>query len=231
MLSHLNCLASLYVGSRLYMVLAGVTFWSVTNPLTIFKVCFLECVTSWNPKHFAASMYHCHHVFLATSRTRQSRPSPYCLAITTFSGCDERCVVVATAIFMDRCSCRQKVRRLRLRRRFADPLSTNNLKSTSCSLTSWHSTSPSSLKRLICTRRGTACVLCHSGIALCSSGLGHSLRYYLVPGKDASMKCFEAVLGKVHLPCLRFIVVRNGPGVVFWHPFSLSVSEACILVI
>ena len=28
-------------------------------------------------------------------------------------------------------------------------------------------------------------------------------------------------------PCLRFIVVRNGPGVVFWHPFSLSVSVTC----
>ena len=40
-------------------------------------------------------------------------------------GCDDRCVVIATAIFMDRCSCRQKVRRLRLRRRFAGPLTTN----------------------------------------------------------------------------------------------------------
>ena len=34
------------------------------------------CVTGWNPEHFAASRHHCHHVFLATSRTRQSRPSP-----------------------------------------------------------------------------------------------------------------------------------------------------------
>ena len=36
----LNCLASLYVGSRLYMVLAGVTLWSVTNPLTLFGIRF-----------------------------------------------------------------------------------------------------------------------------------------------------------------------------------------------
>ena len=33
------------------------------------------------------------------------------------------CVVVATAIFMDRCSCHQKVRGRRSRRRFAEPLS------------------------------------------------------------------------------------------------------------
>ena len=35
----LPCL-SLYVGSRLYMVLAGVTRWSVTNPLTLFGIRF-----------------------------------------------------------------------------------------------------------------------------------------------------------------------------------------------
>ena len=75
----------------------------------------------------------------------------------------------------------------------------------------------------------TTCVLCYSGIALCSSGQGHGLRCYLVPGKDGLVKCFDAVLGKFHLPCLRFIVVRSGPSVVFRHPFSLSVSEACFL--
>ena len=48
-----------------------------------------------------------------------------------------------------------------------------------------------------------ASVLCHSGVHL--------------PGKDASFKCFDAVLGKVHLPCLRFIAVRIVP-------------EYCILV-
>ena len=30
-----------------------------------------------------------------------------------------------------------------------------------------------------------------------------------VPGKDASVKCFDAVLGKVRLPRLRFITVRK----------------------
>ena len=45
-----------------------------------------------------------------------------------------------------------------------------------------------------------------------------------MPGIDASVECFDAVLGKVHLPCLRFIVVQNGRGVVFWHPLSLSPS-------
>ena len=38
------------------------------------------------------------------------------------------CVVVATAIFMDRCSCRQKVLRRHSQRRFAEPLSTNDKK-------------------------------------------------------------------------------------------------------
>ena len=42
-----------------------------------------------------------------------------------------------------------------------------------------------------------------------------------VPGKDASVKCFDAVLGKVHLPCLRFIAVRNVLDVVSQHPLSL----------
>ena len=45
---------------------------------------------------------------------------------------------------------------------------------------------------------------------LAASGLGDGPRYYHVPGKDASVKCFDA-LGQVYLPCLRFIVVRNGP--------------------
>ena len=43
-------------------------------------------------------------------------------------GRDDMCVVIAIAIFMDRCSCRQKVRELRLRRLSADPLSTNSMK-------------------------------------------------------------------------------------------------------
>ena len=35
------------VGSQLFIVLTGVTLWFVTNPLTIFKVHNLECVTGW----------------------------------------------------------------------------------------------------------------------------------------------------------------------------------------
>ena len=38
---------------------------------------------------------------------------------------------------------------------------------------------------------------------------GHDLRSYLLPEKAASVKCLDAVLGKVHLPCWRFIVVRH----------------------
>ena len=57
---------------------------------------------------------------------------------------------------MDTCSCCQKVRRQRLRRRFADPLSTNNKKSTPCRIMSWHSSSPSPLKRII-GRRDDLC--------------------------------------------------------------------------
>ena len=37
-LSDLNGVAALYVGSRLYIVLTWVTLWSVTNPLTLFKI-------------------------------------------------------------------------------------------------------------------------------------------------------------------------------------------------
>ena len=65
---------------------------------------------------------------------------------------------------------------------------------------------------------GTVSV-CHRGITLCSSSLGHDLRSYHVPEKDASLKCLGDVLGKLHLPCWRFIVVRNGPSVVFIFSF------------
>ena len=175
-----------------------------------------------------ALRHHCHHVSLATSRTRLSRPSPFLPSNNHLLGRDDWCVVIATVIFMDKCSCRQKVRRLRLRRLLADPLSTSNMKGAPCSLTSWHSTSPSSSYTFLALK-GTACVLCHKGVALCSSGLGHGLWYHHVPDKDASVKCLDAVLGKVHRPCWRFMVVRNGPGVVFWHSFSLSVSVALLL--
>ena len=103
-------------------------------------------------------------------------------------GRDDRCVVIATAIFMDRCSCRQKVRGLLLQRRFADPLSTNKKKGAPCSLMTWHSASPSS-SIIFLAPEGTDCALCHSGVVLCFSGLGHGLRYYHVPGKDAVHRC------------------------------------------
>ena len=59
---------------------------------------------------------------------------------------------------------------------------------------------------------GAASVLSRSGVALRSSGVDSCLRKDHVPGKDASVKCFEAVLGKVRLPCLRFVAARNVPG-------------------
>ena len=59
---------------------------------------------------------------------------------------------------------------------------------------------------------GTASVLSHSGVALRSSGLDSCLREDHVREKDASVKCFDAVLGNVRLPCLRFITVRNVSG-------------------
>ena len=49
-----------------------------------------------------------------------------------------------------------------------------------------------------------------------------------MPGKDASVKCFDAALGKVYLPCLRFIVVRNGP-VSYFGIHSLFLFVACFL--
>ena len=57
------------------------------------------------------------------------------------------------AIFMVTCSWLQQERRRRSRRRLADPLSTNKMKGASCSFMSWHSSSPSSLKRIHGTRR------------------------------------------------------------------------------
>ena len=69
------------------------------------------------------------------------------------------------------------------------------------------------------TSRGDQCSLPRRR-RFCSSSLGPCFRKDHLSGKDASVKCFDAVLGKVHLPCLRFIAVRN---VVFWHPLSLPV--------
>ena len=46
-----------------------------------------------------------------------------------------------------------------------------------------------------------------------------------LPGKDASVKCFDAVLGKVHLPCWRFIAVEmlyfgiHSPFLCLWHVY------------
>ena len=144
-------------------------------------------------------------------------------------GCDDRCVVVTTAIFMDRFSCRQEVRRLRLLRLFCRP---------HCPPTIWkvrHAVSCRGTRHLpplwniFLAQEGTACVLCHSGIALCSSGPGHGLRCYHVPGKDASVKSFDTVLGKVHLPCLMFVVVPHGPGVcILASILSFSVAHAVV---
>ena len=48
-----------------------------------------------------------------------------------------------------------------------------------------------------------------------------------MPEKDASVKCLDAVLGKVHLPCWRFIVVRSWPGVVFNLSFCVCGMVMC----
>ena len=102
---------------------------------------------------------------------------------------------------MDKGSCHQKVRKRRSRRRFAEPLSTIILKDAPCSLSQWHH---SVFLRPV-----------------------HDLKSYLVPEKDASVKCLDAVLGKVHLPCWSFIVVRNGPGVVFILSFCVCGMVMC----
>ena len=70
----------------------------------------------------------------------------------------EWCVVVTTAIFMDKGSCHQKVRKRRSWRRLADPLSTIILKDAPYSLMSWQPERTDSI--------------CHSDITLCSSGQG-----------------------------------------------------------
>ena len=41
---------------------------------------------------------------------------------------------------------------------------------------------------------------------------GHHLKSYIKPEKAASVMCLDAVLGKVHLPCWRFIVVPHDRG-------------------
>ena len=74
----------------------------------------------------------------------------------------------------------------------------------------------------------TASVPSHTGVALCSSSLDFCLRKDYVPGKDASVKCFDASLGKVRLLCLRSIALRKVPGrwilastllsSCLWHP-------------
>ena len=72
---------------------------------------------------------------LATTCTPAQRTVETCV---TQHKMFEWCVTVATAIFIDGCSCHQKVRRHRSRRRFAQPLSTIILKGAPCRLMSWH---------------------------------------------------------------------------------------------
>ena len=175
------------------------------------------------------SRHHCHHVFSRNIPDMTVKALAFCLAITTFSA------VTTGASWSRPPSSWTGFRAVRRCVGFR----CCGILPTHCPPTIWkvrHAVSCRGTRLLpplwnFLTPEGTACVLCHSGIALCSSGLSHGLRYYHVPGKDASVKCFDAVLGKVHLPCLRFVVVRHGPSVVFWHPFSLSVSAACFLKI
>ena len=99
---------------------------------------------------------------------------------------------------MDKDSRHQKVRRRRSRRRFADPLSTIILKDAQYSLLLYQP------ERIVS--------ICHSGITLCSSGQG-TTSGLATTEKAASVKCLDAVLGKVHLPCWRFIFVRHDDNV------------------
>ena len=88
------------------VVFSRVTFWSVTNPLTIFKLRSLEC----------------HRVESTTICGRDSQGPRLLPSDIHLLGCDDRCVVIVTAIFMDRCSCRLKVRSLRVAAAFFRPI-------------------------------------------------------------------------------------------------------------
>ena len=98
----------------------------------------------------------------------------------------EWCVVVANAIFMCRCSCCKKVRRRRLRRRFAVPLR-------------------NSRSQLNLVYVGVLPV-CHKVDTLCSFGQGITAVLPFTRKRAASVKRHDAVLGQVFLLrwCLLF---------------------------
>ena len=81
--------------------------WSVTNPLTLFKVRILECVTGWGKIYILQSRGTVATTF-SQHPGRDSQGPRILPGDNHLLGCDDRCVVIATAIFMDRCSCRQK---------------------------------------------------------------------------------------------------------------------------
>ena len=74
---------------------------------------------------------------------------------------------------------------------------------------------------LMSWKLGRTVSVCDSGITLYFLRPEHDFRSHFVPEEDASVMCLDAVLGKVHLSCWRFIVVRSGPGVV--HNLSFCV--------
>ena len=130
-------------------------------------------------------------------------------------GRDDRCVVIATAIFVDRLSCRQKVRRSSVAAAFCRP--TVHQQYERCAMQSHVVALDFSLlfKYIFGTRRDRLCFLSQRRPSVFLRPWPRPQVLH-VSEKDASVKCLDAVPGKVHLPCWRFIVVRNGPGVVFW---------------
>ena len=55
--------------------------------------------------------------------------------------------------------------------------------------------------------------ICHRGVTLCSSGQDTTSGLTFYPKGLRSVKCLDSVLGKILLPCWRFIVVRHGGNV------------------
>ena len=101
-------------------------------------------------------------------------------------------------------TCHQKMRRHRLRRSIV------HQEHERCAM-SWHSSSPSSLTFLFGTRRDGLCSLSQRRRSVF---LRPRPRPQVKPcaGKGHVGEVLRCCPGKVHLPCLRFVAVRNVPG-------------------
>ena len=131
---------------------------------------------------------------------RRVRPAPRVIeTCITQHQVYEWCVVVATSILMVRCSCRQKARRRRSRRRFAEPLRDSTKPVYTIQVHGLHAFSCVSMSSPSVTRAAPVFLR-----------PGHDLMSSFLPEKVVSEKRFVAVLGEVHLPCWSVIVVRHG---------------------